>query len=274
MKNVKLYKVITSIIIVLVLSFSILYLSVVQKVRIPFVSNAVHSTVSFLGKGLSGPIGFISEKKDAIQDLMSAYDENKQLKESVASLKEYASENATLREENESLKNALELKQSVKASKKLSAGVIDRNSASWSDSLTIDLGSKDGISEGMLVIGNHGLLGYVSSVYARTSKVMLLTNTKGMPRIHVRLSAEKDIYGVLSGYDVDSGTFVIDQLTGTDLKVGEMVVTSELSQATPEGIQVGTIDKIQVNANNLSSTVYVKPTANFDNIYSVVVVGK
>ncbi|HFR3883720.1 TPA: rod shape-determining protein MreC, partial [Streptococcus suis] len=95
-------------------------------------------------------------------------------------------------------------------------------------------------------------------------------------KLPVKISVDsKEIYGILSGYDADTNSFIINQLNSADeIAVGSNVVTSDLAGATSANIQIGKVLSVKSNSNSLNREVYVEPTASFSNIYSVLVVGQ
>ena len=63
-----------------------------------------------------------------------------------------------------------------------------RNIDYWYDEITIDKGSKSGITKGMAVVNNSGLLGQITSVSNYYSTVKLLANENMSDKISVKIS--------------------------------------------------------------------------------------
>ena len=77
----------------------------------------------------------------------------------------------------------------------------------------------------------------------------------------------------LYGYDSDSNSFVVNQLNSMDeIKIDSNVVTSDLAGTTPANIQVGKVKSISSTSNNLNREVFIEPTTDFSEIYSVLLV--
>ena len=77
----------------------------------------------------------------------------------------------------------------------------------------------------------------------------------------------------MSGYDSDSNSFVVSQLNSMDeIKIDSNVVTSDLAGTTPANIQVGKVKSISSTSNNLNREVFIEPTTDFSEIYSVLLV--
>lgn len=71
----------------------------------------------------------------------------------------------------------------------------------------------------------------------------------------------------------DSNSFVVNQLNSMDeIKIDSNVVTSDLAGTTPANIQVGKVKSISSTSNNLNREVFIEPTTDFSEIYSVLLV--
>ncbi|MGT2964949.1 rod shape-determining protein MreC [Streptococcus acidominimus] len=261
--------------VLLVLSFSLLFLSVNKRLNIPFVSNGIHTSLSYVNQFLSKPIRFFSEQRDVIAELIETYDENKELKASLRSLEGQVAELDTVKKENDSLRETLGMTDRY-ADKHFLVGLVSvRTPVAWNTQLTINLGKKDGLTEEMLVVSNGGLVGIIENIYDEVTDVKLLSNSDKVTKIPVKITAgTTNIYGILTGYDTDTNSFIISQLNSVDaIEVGSNVVTSDLAGATPSNIQIGKVRSVKTSSSDLSRELYVEPTASFTNIYSVLVVG-
>ena len=66
---------------------------------------------------------------------------------------------------------------------------------------------------------------------------------------------------------------VVNQLNSMDeIKIDSNVVTSDLAGTTPANIQVGKVKSISSTSNNLNREVFIEPTTDFSEIYSVLLV--
>lgn len=261
--------------VLLVLSFSLLFLTVNKRLDIPYVSNAIHTSLSYVNQVLSKPIRFFSEQRDVIGELIETYDENKELKSSLTTLESQVAELDTIKKENDSLRETLGMTHRYEDKEVLVGLVSVRTPVSWNTQLTIDLGKKDGLTEEMLVVSNGGLIGIIEHIYDDVTDVKLLSNSDKVTKIPVKIATgNTNIYGILTGYDTDTNSFIISQLNSTDeITVGSNVVTSDLAGATPSNIQIGKVRSVKTSSSDLSRELYVEPTANFSNIYSVLVIG-
>ena len=259
-----------------IFSLSLLFLTVYQGVKFPFVMDGVRQSVAFLDGVVSKPTQFLSKQKDYINDLVSAYKENQELKNTLSGLENSISEMESLKKENESLRQNLEMKEAYTEKQLISALVSVRSPNSWNQELILNIGKDFGLTEDMLVVANGALVGTIDSLDAHSTTVKLLTNSDDFSNIPVKISLETmDVYGILSGYDTDSHSLIINQLNSDiEIPVGSSVVTSDLAGGTPSNIPIGKVASVKSSSSNLNRELYVTPTANFSNIYAVMVVGQ
>lgn len=270
----KLSKLIIAFFVFLILSFSLLFVTTSGSHDIPFLSSIVSGVMTPIEKFFSPTVSFITAQRTKIEDLFSTFNENQELKQSIASLENISEDNETLRLENESLRKDLGIVASFPEKSFFSSFVLVRNPVSWTEQLIIDAGTEQGVVENMLVVANGGLAGIVTNVESSSANVKLLTNSDEFTKIPVKISTQSgDIYGILSGYDSDSNSFVVNQLNSMDeIKIDSNVVTSDLAGTTPANIQVGKVKSISSTSNNLNREVFIEPTTDFSEIYSVLLV--
>ncbi|HEM5322970.1 TPA: rod shape-determining protein MreC [Streptococcus suis] len=272
----KFSKLVVVVSIFLLLSFSLLFVTFSKGLQVPYLNNIVRVVVTPIQSVISVPTRFFSEQKDVLTDLMNAYEENKQLKEAIMSLEGMAAENTSLKDENASLRSSLGVVSDFPEKQLIPGSVLVRTPSSWSEHISINIGETSGVTYNALVVANGGLVGIVSSLSSDSAVVTLFTNSDEFTKLPVKISVDsKEIYGILSGYDADTNSFIINQLNSADeIAVGSNVVTSDLAGATPANVQIGKVLSVKSNSNSLNREVYVEPTASFSNIYSVLVVGQ
>lgn len=272
----KFSKLVVVVSIFLLLSFSLLFVTFSKGLQVPYLNNIVRVVVTPIQSVISVPTRFFSEQKDVLTDLVNAYEENRQLKEAIMSLEGMAAENTSLKEENASLRSSLGVVSVFPEKQLIPGSVLVRTPSSWSEHISINIGETSGVTSNALVVANGGLVGIVSSLSSDSAVVTLFTNSDEFTKLPVKISVDsKEIYGILSGYDADTNSFIINQLNSADeIAVGSNVVTSDLAGATPANVQIGKVLSVKSNSNSLNREVYVEPTASFSNIYSVLVVGQ
>ena len=196
------------------------------------------------------------------------------------------SENQLLTDENVRLKNLLETKnidynkeffivedtlQYVQKYEYLSAKIINNNFSKRNNSLTINKGSKLGLTTDLGVINSKGIIGVINNVSSNYATVLSILNSNS--KINIRLK-NYDHFGTLAW---DGKDYNITQITDIPrqavIKTGDTIITGGKSAIFPEGIYVGTIKDfkfennqyIEINValfNDMSSLGYVQVIKN------------
>lgn len=170
-------------------------------------------------------------------------------------------------QENTRLKSLLSFKQKSPL-RLVAARVIARSPDSWSSSVIIDKGRYSGIRRGMAVINTKGLVGRVTESAENSSKILLVNDpSQGISSIVQRSRQEGLISGCL-------GANLIMRYLPDDaqIAVGDIIITSELSQVYPKGLLVGKVINIGKEFSGLSRYAVVKPAAEFSSIEEVLVI--
>jgi rod shape-determining protein MreC len=198
-------------------------------------------------------------------------------------LRELQEENRRLRLENESLQNevtrlrlagervreleqALDILKAEIGQQKLAANVVHRSSSPFTDTLSIDRGSSDGIRTGMVVLSSQGtLLGTVTTVTANRSFVRLITDSAS--RVAAE-TVETRFDGIVKGGANRTLSFDFAQ---ADVKVGDVIVTSALTGRFPQGIPIGRVAEVAGTAQDLFRTVRLDPLVRVSTVRTVIV---
>jgi len=229
--------------------------------------STVISPVENLFSKLLSPVGnFASDVRNFGQSKKKIAELSKQVDELKA--KQIIDED-TLGQLNQ-LKNVLDL-AGRGGYKVVSARVINRGSTeSFKETLTIDVGSSDGISRNMTVISESGLVGVVKSVGSNSSIVLLMSDPTF--KIGVRIAGTQSI-GVVSGQG--GSTYLLQLLDATgEIKVGDTLVARGSQGGRPfvPGVPVGTVTTVQSNASSITQNADVNSTTNLEKLSIVAVV--
>jgi rod shape-determining protein MreC len=145
----------------------------------------------------------------------------------------------------------------------------------YSDTVTIDAGSKDGIKTNETVLNGDGLVGTVVGVGSSTATVQLTTDSSAT--VGVRL-AGSNVIGALSGtgQSMSSGNQLKLTLfsASASMRPGDALVTFGSVGARPyvAGVPVGTVETVTSQPGALTQTALVKPFADFTGLGVVGVV--
>ncbi|MEN9351980.1 MAG: hypothetical protein RL455_921 [Actinomycetota bacterium] len=229
--------------------------------------STVISPVENLFSKLLSPVGnFASDVRNFGQSKKKIAELSKQVDELKA--KQIIDED-TVGQLNQ-LKNVLDL-AGRGGYKVVSARVINRGSTeSFKETLTIDVGSSDGISRNMTVISESGLVGVIKSVGSNSSIVLLMSDPTF--KIGVRIAGTQSI-GVVSGQG--GSTYLLQLLDATgEIKVGDTLVARGSQDGRPfvPGVPVGTVTTVQSNASSITQNADVASMTNLEKLSIVAVV--
>jgi len=168
------------------------------------------------------------------------------------------------------LKNVLDL-AGRGGYKVVAAKVINRgSSATFKQTITIDVGRNSGVENNMTVISDSGLVGVVKSVTSNSAIVLLMSDPTF--KIGVRIAGTQSI-GVVSGQG--GSTYLLQLLDATgEIKKGDVLVARGSQDGKPfvPGVPVGTVTTVQSNASSITQNADVVGISNLERIGVVAVV--
>lgn len=169
--------------------------------------------------------------------------------------------------ENARLKNLLAFKQKT-AFKVIAAKVIARSPDNWSSAVIIDKGAYSGIRTKLAVVTYSGLVGRVIETSNYTSKIMLINDASFAVSGLVQRSRQE---GLVSG--TLGGTLIMRYLSlDSDIKVGDIIITSGLTENYPKGLLIGSVIAIGEEFSGLSRYAIIRPTVNLSNLEEVLII--
>lgn len=164
-----------------------------------------------------------------------------------------------LRQENDSLRQLLELRTSVAGPGK-AVEVLYETADPYTRRVVVDRGQMAGIVTGSAVIDAAGVVGQVTRVYPLVSEVTLLTDRQqSIPVINARTGARH----VVNGNPMAAGGALELKFvpSGTDMQKGDLLTTSGIDGIYPPGLHVGRISQIDRRVDASFATVHAEPTA-------------
>ncbi|MGC8712109.1 MAG: rod shape-determining protein MreC [Leptodesmis sp.] len=123
------------------------------------------------------------------------------------------------------------------------APVIGRSADHWWQHVVLGRGGQDGIKVGYIVTAPGGVVGRVISVSPNTSRVLLLSDPSS--RVGVTVSRSRNM-GYIRGQSSNRATMeFFDKVP--DVRQGDVITTSSLSQLFPAGLPVGRVESINLS---------------------------
>lgn len=178
--------------------------------------------------------------------------------------------------ELERLRELFELDEKYPTFEKIAASVVAKDSGNWFSSFTINRGSNHGIEKGMNVISGSGLVGIVTDVGPNYAKVRSIiddaNNVSGMiPSTGDNLNVSGDLKAMNESMVISFSGLRDDE---GDIKVGDPIVTSYVSDQYHQGILIGYISSIENGSNNLTKVGTITPVVDFEHLEEVLVITK
>ena len=235
--------------------------------------SLIKDTITSSEKIIFAPFKFILNKFDDYKELVGIRKKYQRLLPEVERIDSLNAENIELRKQLKAMKDELNIDYTINDYEFLNATVINRNIAAWYNTITIDKGSYNGIKPDMVVVNSSGLIGKVISTTTFTSDVRLLTTGDTVNKISVTISdGNSSVNGLIKNYNYNTKYLEVEGVSNTEkVTNGEYVYTSGLGGIFPSGILIGTVENITTDEYDLAKIIYVKPSANFDDINYVAV---
>lgn len=190
-------------------------------------------------------------------------------------LSEYKLKNALLEEtmrENARLTELLDFADSNTGMYYVTAKVIARSEGVTVDTLTLNVGTRQGVTEKMAVVVADGIVGRVVEVGTTWCKVRTMLNDD--MRISAMIERTRD-EGMLGGLVTDGGDMVGLQLyylpAGAEPESGDRVLTGGLGGVFPRGLYVGEV-LYPADAENDAFDACVATSVDFEHLEEVLVI--
>ncbi|MEE8224763.1 MAG: rod shape-determining protein MreC [candidate division NC10 bacterium] len=252
----------------ILLSFFLMTMAVRREEHLtPFLKRVLLESVSPFLKATTYLKDGVSDIWGNYVDLRSVRQENFRLREEIEA---YQARLRVLEEagrENQRLQTLLNLRES-KPFSFVSARVVGRDTTNWFHSLLIDRGSRYGVERHGAVVAPGGLVGQVVEVGPFSARIQIITDP--VSSVGVLLQTSR-VTGLLVGAQL--GRLRIKYLPIlTEVRVGEIVMTSGLGSVYPKGILVGKVVAVDKRIGALFQEATVEPSIDFSRLEEVLVI--
>ena len=230
------------------------------------------SVLATLGYRLFSPIqaalsGALNWSFDGLKNyfaLTQTNKENQRLLKEVAELKVQIRLAHEIRQENERLRKMLDLSDRLPYTL-IPGEVIGRDAkAAQSRTITVNRGTRHGITNQMPVVTPEGVVGMTIFVDVISAKVLMLTDASSS--IGAMLERGR-VAGILNG-DGHNSCILKFLPNNTQVKKGDLVITSGQEGIFPEGLAVGRVLR-EIKESTLYRSFEVVPFPNYSSINEV-----
>ena len=221
--------------------------------------TTITSPVRFVGSAVAAPFNAIG---NVFSNLTASQlkKQNEELTSKVAELSE-AQKTAERLEGLVGLQSTYNLKSTA-------ARIVGASGDAWTSTVTIDKGSADGLTINMPVTSSAGVIGQIIEVSAKTSTVRLISDENSGVSAMVQ---DTRAQGMLQGQA--DGTLRLEYVSvDSDVKVGDIIVTSGIGGVFPKGLPLGTVSSVEKSANDVYYTIVVRAQTTAENNEEVLVI--
>jgi rod shape-determining protein MreC len=226
----------------------------------------VFGAVAGVQRASSWAIGGVTGAWGRYVDLRHVQAENARLEQELAALRVRMQEQHALALRGTRLELLLGL-QSALPQRTLAADVIAGDASAWFRTVTINRGSRDGIRRDLAVIAPGGVVGrVVGDPTPHAARVQLLVDRNaGAGALIERTRAGGVVVGDGTGLLMD----FVSSLS--EVRPGDVVVTSGLDGIYPRGFVIGTVRDVETGPG-VYRRIAVRPTVDFSGLEEVLVV--
>ncbi len=228
----------------------------------------VSSAFNVITKGLSAVTANLTQGHKDYDELKA---ENEKLKQQAADLRTQLVDYYDIKSENARLWKYYKLKKTNPDYEIMPASVIRRDTNEAFYSFTIDAGSSSGISVRDPVITENGVIGFINSVNATSSKVTTILSPDLQAGAVDKKTGES---GVVSGSAVlgeENKTAFSKIDANAKVKKGDIIVTSGIGGVYPADLILGEVTDIRYDDYDAAKYAVVRPYEDIKSVTDVVV---
>jgi len=252
----------------------------------PSVSSALRgffrgSMATYQG-GVTRVLSRVHKTSAAVGNMGDVIKERDQLDKDVTALRARLRNLDVMTRENKELRELLGFKDRL-GLRTVACEVIARDDGyGWWQTIRLDKGSDEGIGVSMPVITPDGVVGRVTEVGAQTCDVLLISDRSFKASVRFE---QDGTFGILQGGGISlSGIhslgvlctptpFRVDYVRkDTEIKVGELVMTSGFGGVFPAGLVVGRVVRMSLDETGLYQVADVAPAADMARLQQVLVI--
>ena len=205
-----------------------------EQVRAQIV-DAVAPILDVIGR----PVESFNVGVDRIHEIYTVFDANQKLRQERDRLLHWQALARKLETENRALKGLLNFNAGPEP-RFIAARVVADTGGAFAHSLILNAGERAGVRKGQAAVTGDGLIGRISGVGSRSSRLLLITDLNS--RIPIVIESTR-IRAVLAGTNAGRPR-MIHLPTGAMVAIGDRVVTSGHGGVFPNGLPVGVVTSV------------------------------
>jgi len=206
------------------------------------------------------PARLADNVSDVVVSRTTLVAENNRLRTEALELEQKVLQNVTLTAENRRLRALLNARARVESEVRL-AELIGVDPNPFQHEILANLGSSDGIAPGQPALDAGGVMGQVISVAPLISRVMLITDSRSAVPVE---SLRTGYRSVLLGNGNPESLELDFVPATTDIRVGDLLVTSGLGGRFPQGYPIAEVSEVTRDPGRPFMIIRAIPTARLD----------
>jgi len=210
-------------------------------------------------------IGTIQNGFSFIPNIFELQRENKTLRETNIDLSKELSLLKEAKLENLRLNSMLEFKQRTNY-RVVTGKIIGKTLIQTRNNITINIGENDSVKVGMPVITDKGLVGKIVAVSGNYSIAQILLNKD----LKISTKDQRSRVDGIIAWDGEGKIRMKNVSKSADVKIGDILITSEYSNTFPAGIPIGYVTTDNT-LDNLFKNIEVECFVNFETVEEVFV---
>lgn len=249
----------------------ILGIITINRTNHSFFEQTIGVVLSPIQKVTTISVNWVQDKFEAFSKFKKLEEENEILKLELDLKEQEIKRLKQLEIENEKLSMLLNTSSKYREYPKITANIIAKDPGNWYENFIIDKGEKDGIKKNMVVLAVGGLVGKVEEVGYNYAKVSAIINgTYSVSAKSVRTDDEGFVKGDLSKNGICKMEYIDKE---AEIKEGDEIITSHLSDIYPAGITIGYVKEIYLEEKTkLSKTAIIEPVVDFKHLEKVLII--
>lgn len=214
----------------------------------------------------------IANVKNLFKDKEMVISENERLKTENETLKYSLLESQKILDENDSLKQQLEIKKAFVHFKIKTSKIVYREHDNWTQTFKIDIGTNDGVKKNQAVVHTEGLVGYISATSENESVVTTILDPSTSVSVNISTINEPAILKGDLSLKSENKLSLTSIPLDAQISINDMLYTSGLGNMYSASIPVGKIVEIKKNKNDISRSAIVEPCVSIRTISEVGVI--
>lgn len=211
-------------------------------------------------------VGFLQDVFDFVPNYVDLRAENHALRELNVTLADEVNRLREARLENIRLRGMIGLNERPRPSH-LPANVVGKNLQLLRNTITIDVGQREGVRPNMPVVTGSGLVGKITAASSRYAIAQILLNKD----LRVSAKVQRSRVDGIIRWEGGPRLRLTNVAKTLDVLAGDVIVTSEYSSIYPPGIRIGVVTDAHPVEGSLFQNIEVVPDTDFTRLEEVFV---